>query len=193
MIVFSEENITIFGNLFFCSKCNSYKISIFNLFTMRLKCHCLRGASKIKLKNVNKKRMATARRLIFLEFLKASIADLITLFFSWLQNSEGGGDNDSSDSFADPCQFLPFPKTKIQLSASLLPFWDLWQKTCRNKNCCQGQCEDNQSKKIEKRILNRLRWSGNNFLPKFVNNGESQQFFGRCWGFAEMFWVKISS
>ncbi len=35
--------------------------------------------------------MATARRLIFLEFLKASIADLITLFFSWLQSSEGGG------------------------------------------------------------------------------------------------------
>ncbi len=28
-----------------------------------------------------------------LEFLKASIADLITLFFSWLQNSEGGGDS----------------------------------------------------------------------------------------------------
>ena len=69
------------------------------------------GASKIKLKNVNKKRMATDRRLIFLEFLRASIADLITLFFSSLPNSEGGGD--SGDSFADPCQFLPFPKTKI--------------------------------------------------------------------------------
>jgi hypothetical protein len=74
---------------------------------------CLRGASKIKLKNVNKKRMSTARRLIFLEFLRAFIADLITLFFSSLQNSEGGGDSDSGDSFADPCQFLPFPKTKI--------------------------------------------------------------------------------
>ncbi len=49
----------------------------------------------------------------FLEFLKAFIADLITLFFSSLQNSEGGGDSDSGDSFADPCQFLPFPKTKI--------------------------------------------------------------------------------
>jgi hypothetical protein len=73
----------------------------------------VRGASKIKLKNVNKKRMATARRLIFLEFLKASIADLITLFFSSLQNFEGCGDSDSGDSFADPCQFLPFPKTKI--------------------------------------------------------------------------------
>jgi hypothetical protein len=50
-----------------------------------------------------------------LEFLMASIADLITLFFSSLKNSEGGGDSDSDsgDSFADPCQFLPFPKTKI--------------------------------------------------------------------------------
>jgi hypothetical protein len=55
--------------------------------------------------------MATARRLIFLEFLKASIGDLITLFFSSLQNSEGGGDSDSGD-FADPCQFLPILKTK---------------------------------------------------------------------------------
>ncbi len=73
----------------------------------------VRGASKIKLKNVNKKRMATAMRLIFFEFLKTSIADLITLFFSSLQNSEGGGDSDSGDIFADPCQFLPFPKTKI--------------------------------------------------------------------------------
>ncbi len=57
--------------------------------------------------------MATARRLIFLENLKAFIADLIGLFFSSLQKSEGGGDGDSGDSFADPCQFLPFPKTKI--------------------------------------------------------------------------------
>jgi hypothetical protein len=57
-----------------------------------------------------------------LEFRKASIADLITLFFSSLQNSEGGSDSDSGDSFADPCQFLPFPKTKIQFSASLLHF-----------------------------------------------------------------------
>ncbi len=73
----------------------------------------VRDASKMKLKNVNKKRMATARKLIFLEFLKVSIADLITLFFSSSQNSEGGGNSDSGDSFADPCQFLPFPKTKF--------------------------------------------------------------------------------
>jgi hypothetical protein len=56
---------------------------------LRLRC------IQIKLKNVNKKRMATARRLIFLEFLKTSIADLITQLFSSLQNSKGGGDGDS--------------------------------------------------------------------------------------------------
>ncbi len=57
--------------------------------------------------------MATARRQIFLEFLKASIADRITLLFSSLQNSEGCCDGDSGDSFADPCHLLPFRKTKI--------------------------------------------------------------------------------
>jgi hypothetical protein len=66
--------------------------------------------------------MATARRLIFFEFLKASIADLVTLLFSSLQNSEGSGNGDSGYSFADACQFLPFPKTKIYLSAPLLHF-----------------------------------------------------------------------
>ncbi len=55
--------------------------------------------------------MATARRLIFLEFLKAFIADLITLLFSSLQNSESDDNGDSGDSFADPCQFLLFRKT----------------------------------------------------------------------------------
>ncbi len=48
----------------------------------------------------------------FLEFLKASMADLITLLFSSLQNSEGCGDGDNGESCADPCQFLPFRKTK---------------------------------------------------------------------------------
>jgi hypothetical protein len=48
--------------------------------------------------------MATARRLIFGEFLKASIADLITLLFSSL-HSEGGGEADSGDSCADPANF----------------------------------------------------------------------------------------
>jgi hypothetical protein len=46
--------------------------------------------------------MSTAGMLIFFEFLMASIADLITLLFSSLQNSEGGGNGDSGGSCADP-------------------------------------------------------------------------------------------
>ncbi len=124
--------------------------------------------------------MATARRIIFFEFLKASIADLITLLFSSLHNSEGSGDSDSGDSFADPCQFLSFPKTKILLSASLLHFCDLWQKTCETKIVAGVNVKKIKAKKIDKRLLNPLQYSGNDFLPKFVNNGKSRRFFDRC-------------
>jgi hypothetical protein len=44
--------------------------------------------------------------VIFLEILKESIADLITLLFSTLQNSEGSDDGDSGDSCADSPQFF---------------------------------------------------------------------------------------
>jgi hypothetical protein len=67
--------------------------------------------------------MATARRQIFFGILKASIADLITLFFSSLQNSECGGDSNSGDSFADPCQFFTISEDQnstFSLSPSLL-------------------------------------------------------------------------
>jgi hypothetical protein len=57
------------------------------------------------LKKVNKKRTFTVRRvIIFLNYLKAFIADLFTMLSSSVQNSAGRGDGDSSDSFADPCQ-----------------------------------------------------------------------------------------
>jgi hypothetical protein len=49
--------------------------------------------------------MATARRLIFLAFLKPSIADLITLLFSSLQNSEGRGNGDSRIDVLTPANF----------------------------------------------------------------------------------------
>ncbi len=57
------------------------------------------------MKKVNKKRTVTPRGVIvFFEYLKASIADLFTLFSSSVQNSEGGGNVDRGGSFADPCQ-----------------------------------------------------------------------------------------
>jgi hypothetical protein len=57
------------------------------------------------LKKVNKKRTVTVRRVnYFFEYLRASISDLFTMLSSSVQNSEGRGDGDSGDSFADPCQ-----------------------------------------------------------------------------------------
>jgi hypothetical protein len=85
---------------------------------------------------VNKKIMATARRLIFfVEFLKASIADLIRLLFSSLrvQNSEGCSDGDSGASFADPCQFLSFLKTKFNFQPLSFTFETFGKKLAETK------------------------------------------------------------
>jgi hypothetical protein len=65
----------------------------------------VRGASKIKLKKVNKKRMVTVRRLIiFLNISRHPFADLFTMLSSSVQNSEGRGNGNGGNSFADPCQ-----------------------------------------------------------------------------------------
>ena len=68
-----------------------------------------------------------------MEFLKAFIADLVTLLFSSLQNSEGSGNGDSGDSFADPCQFLPFPKTKFNFHPLSFTFETFGKKLAEKK------------------------------------------------------------
>jgi hypothetical protein len=58
-----------------------------------------------------------------LEFLKASIADLITVLFPSLQNSEGSGDGDSGYSCADPLPIFTIYEDQnftFSLSPSLL-------------------------------------------------------------------------
>ncbi len=65
----------------------------------------VRGASKIKLKKVNKKRTVTVRRvIIFLNISRRLL--LICLYFCLHQYKtlKAGGDGDSGDNFADPCQ-----------------------------------------------------------------------------------------
>ncbi len=142
-------------------------------------CH-LQGASKMKMKNANKKRTVTARRLIFWEFLKASIADLISLLFSSLQNSEGSGDSDRGDSCADnpppPPNFYHFGRPK-SLSASLLHFWDFWQKICRNKNRCNGQREENQSKKYRKKTFISPAMTRQQFFTKICQLWQKSAVF----------------
>jgi hypothetical protein len=68
-----------------------------------------------------------------LEFLKASIADLITLLFLSLQNSEGGGDGDSGDSCADPANFYHFRKPKFNFQPLSFTFETFGKKLAETK------------------------------------------------------------
>ncbi len=68
-----------------------------------------------------------------MEFLKASIADLITLLFLSLQNSEGGGDGDSGDSCADPANFYHFRKPKFNFQPLSFTFETFGKKLAETK------------------------------------------------------------
>jgi hypothetical protein len=86
--------------------------------------------------------------------------------FSSLQNSEGGGDSDSGDSFADPCQFLPFPKRKFKFQPLSFTFETFGKKLAETKIVARVNVKKIKAKKIDKRLLNHLRCSGNDFFPK---------------------------
>jgi hypothetical protein len=77
-----------------------------------------------------------------------------------------------------PANFYHFQRRKFNFQLLSFTFETFGKKLAGTKTLL-GKCEENQSEKIDKRLLNRLRCSGNNFLPKFVNNGESRRFFGR--------------
>jgi hypothetical protein len=67
----------------------------------------VRGESKIKLKKLNKTRTVTVRRvIIFFNISRRPLLICFSLLTSSVQNSEGGGDGEGGDNFADPCQEL---------------------------------------------------------------------------------------
>jgi hypothetical protein len=80
--------------------------------------------------------MATARRLILLEFLKAPIADLITLLFSSMQNSEGCGGGDSSDSYLTPANFHHFQRPKFNFQPLSFTFETFGKKLAETNIAC---------------------------------------------------------
>jgi hypothetical protein len=74
--------------------------------------------------------------------------------FSSLQNSEGDGDSDSGNSFADPCQFLPFPKFNFQPLS--FTFENSGKKLAETKIVARINVRKIKAKNIDKRLLNRL-------------------------------------
>ena len=100
----------------YCSVCNNSPIFLFNqrllnkMYPQSCKFNnlCMYSIYVVHPKS-NWKKWIKRERLhlkgnYFFEYLKASIADLFTMLSSSVQNSEGGGNGESGDSFADPCQ-----------------------------------------------------------------------------------------
>ncbi len=107
-------------------------------------------------------------------FLKASIADLITLLFSSLHNSEGGGDSDSAIVLLTPANFYHFQRGKFYFQPLSFTFETFGKKLAETNIIARVNVKKIKAKKIDKRLLNP------DFLLKFVNNGESRRFFDSC-------------
>ncbi len=85
-----------------------------------------------------------------MEFLKASITDLITLLFSSLQNSEGCGDDDSGDSFADPANFYHFRRPKFNFQPLSFTFETFSKKLAETKIIARVNGKKGKAKKLKK-------------------------------------------
>jgi hypothetical protein len=92
-----------------------------------------------------------------------------------------------------PANFYHFRWPKFNFQPLSFTFETFGKKFAETKIVARVNWKKIKAKKLKKRLLNHLLWSGNDCLPKFVNNGKSWRIFGRCWGFAEMLWVNISS
>ncbi len=114
----------------------------------------------------------------FGEFLKASIADLITCCFHHYETLKAVATATAAIVVLTPANFYHFQRPKLNFQPLSFTF-ETFGKNLKKQKSLLG------SRWRKKRLLNLLRWSSNYFLPKFVNNG--------CWGFAEMLWVNISS
>ncbi len=82
-----------------------------------------------------------------MEYLKPSIADLVTLLFSSLQNSKGGGNSDSGESCADPPPIFTISQDQnlnFSLSPSLLR---LLAKNLQKQNSLLGSMKRKSKQK----------------------------------------------
>jgi hypothetical protein len=76
-----------------------------------------------------------------------------------------------------PANFYHFRRSKFNFQPLSFTFETFGKKLQKQKSLLGSL---GRKSKQKKRLLNRLRGSGNDFLPKFVNNGKSRRFFDRC-------------
>jgi hypothetical protein len=72
---------------------------------------------------------------------------MITLLFSSLQNSEGGGDGDSGNSCGDPLPPFSFPKGKFNLQHLSFTFETFGKKLAKTKTFARVNVKKIKAKK----------------------------------------------
>jgi hypothetical protein len=79
-----------------------------------------------------------------------------------------------------PANFYYFQRRKFNIQPLSFTFETFDKKLAETKIVARVNVKKIKAKKIHKRLFNRLQCSSNDFLPKFVNNGESRRFFDHC-------------
>jgi hypothetical protein len=76
-----------------------------------------------------------------------------------------------------PANFYDFRRPKFNFKPLSFTFETFGKKLAETKIVARVNEKKIKAKKLKKRLLNHLRRSSNDFLPKLVNNGESLRFF----------------
>ncbi len=114
----------------------------------------------------NWKMWITARRLIFFwNFSRHPLLIWLHCFFHHHKTLKAVAMATTAIVVLTPANFYHFRRPEFKFQP-LLHFWDLWKKTCRNKNCCLGQREENQSKKIGKKAFKSPAMKRQRFFTK---------------------------
>ncbi len=152
------------------------------------------SASKIKVKSMYKKRMATARRLIlFWSFSRRPLLIWLHCCFHHYKTQKAVAMVTAVIVLLTPANFYHFRRPKFNFQLLSFTFETFGKKLRETKIVARVNVKKIKAKKLKIRLLNGLRWSGIHFIPKFVNNDDSRWFFDCCWDFAAIIWVNISS
>jgi len=88
-----------------------------------------------------------------------------------------------------PANFYHFRRPKLNFQPLSFTFETFGKKLAETKIVARVNEKKIKAKKLKKRLLNHLRRSSNDFLPKLVNNGESLRFF---WPLLRLCWNAMS-
>ncbi len=120
--------------------------------------------------------MATARRLIvFGNFSRHPLLIWLHCYLHHYKTLKAVATATAAIVVLTPANFYHFWRPKFNFQTLFFTLRPL-AKNLQKQKLLLGSMWRKSKKKIEKRLLNRLRWSRNEFLPKLVDNDKSRRF-----------------